>query len=38
MIYWKMLFMGAGTYGVVMVLEYRRVRRIRMDAVLKNVE
>lgn len=37
-IYWQMLFMGAGTYGVVIVLEYRRVRRIKMDTVLKNME
>lgn len=37
-IYWQMLFMGAGTYGEVIVLEYRRVRRIKMDTVLKNME
>lgn len=37
-IYWQMFFMGAGTYGVVMVLEYRRVRRVQMDVVLKNAE
>ncbi len=37
-IYIQMLLMGIGTYGAVSLLEYRRVRRIRMDAVLKNVE
>lgn len=34
----EMLLLGIGTYAVVAILEYRRVRKIPMDIALKNVE
>lgn len=34
----EMLLLGIGTYAVVAILEYRRVRKIPMDMALKNVE
>lgn len=37
-IYLKMFFIGIGTYAVVSLLEYRRIRRIPMDEALKNAE
>ncbi len=37
-IYVEMFVMGLVTYGVVALLEYRKVRRVPMDEVLKNVE
>lgn len=37
-IYLKMFLIGIGTYAVVSLLEYRRIRRIPMDEALKNVE
>lgn len=38
MIYVQMFAAGAGSYFVVAILEYRRIRRVPMDEVLKNVE
>lgn len=38
MIYGQMLLIGIGTYAAVLILEYRRVCRVKTDAVLKNVE
>ena len=35
-IYLKMFLIGIGTYAVVSLLEYRRIRRIPMDEALKN--
>ena len=37
-IYMEMFAAGILTYGVVAVLEYRKIRRIPMDEALKNVE
>lgn len=37
-IYIEMFFMGLGTYLVVALLEYRKIRGVPMDAALKNVE
>lgn len=37
-IYLKMFLIGIGTYVVVSLLEYRRIRRIPMDEALKNAE
>ena len=37
-IYIKMFIMGMISYGVVALLEYRRIQRIPMDTALKNVE
>ena len=37
-VYRNMLALGAGSYAVVAVLEYRRIRRVPMDEALKNVE
>ena len=37
-IYWKMMALGVGAYAVVAALELRRIRRVPMDAALKNVE
>lgn len=37
-IYVKMFLIGIGTYAVVSLLEYRRIRRIPMDEALKNAE
>ena len=37
-IYLKMFLIGIGTYAVVSLLEYRRIRRISMDEALKNAE
>ncbi len=37
-IYLKMFLIGIGTYTVVSLLEYRRIRRIPMDEALKNAE
>ncbi len=37
-IYVKMFVIGVVTYAVVALLEYRRIRRVPMDAALKNVE
>ncbi len=37
-IYLKMFLIGIGTYAVVSLLEYRRIRRIPMDEALKNTE
>lgn len=37
-IYVKMLLMGILTYGVVALLEYRKIRKVPMDEALKNVE
>lgn len=37
-IYLKMFLIGIGTYAVVSILEYRRIRRIPMDEALKNAE
>ena len=37
-IYIKMLVLGIVSYGVVSLLEHRRIRRIPMDEALKNVE
>ncbi len=37
-IYLKMFLIGIGTYAVVSLLEYRRIRRIPMDKALKNAE
>lgn len=37
-IYLKMFLIGIGTYAVVSLLEYRRIRRIPMDEALKNAE
>ena len=36
-IYVKMMALGIGTYGVVAMLEYRKIRRVPMDEALKNV-
>ena len=38
MIYVKMFLIGIGTYLVVALLEYRKIRRVAMDEALKNVE
>ena len=38
MIYVQMFAAGAGSYFVVALLEYRRIRRVPMDEALKNVE
>lgn len=37
-IYVKMFAMGSVTYGMVAVLEYRKIRKVPMDEALKNVE
>lgn len=37
-IYLKMFLIGIGTYAVVSLLEYRRIRRVPMDEALKNAE
>ena len=37
-IYVEMFAMGLGTYLVVALLEYRKIRGVPMDAALKNVE
>ena len=37
-IYIKMFLMGVGSYALIALIEYRRIRRIPMDAALKNVE
>ena len=37
-IYLEMFFIGIGTYAVVSLLEYRRIRKVPMDEVLKHVE
>ena len=37
-IYLEMFLIGIGTYAVVSLLEYRRIRRIPMDEALKNAE
>ena len=37
-IYVKMFIMGVVSYGVVALLEYRRIQKIPMDTALKNVE
>lgn len=37
-IYVKMFLIGIGTYAIVSLLEYRRIRRIPMDEALKNAE
>ena len=37
-IYLEMFFIGIGTYAVVLLLKYRRIRKVPMDEVLKNVE
>ena len=37
-IYLEMFLVGIGTYAVVSLLEYRRIRRIPMDEALKNAE
>lgn len=37
-IYVKMLAIGVLTYGVVAMLEYRKIRKVPMDEALKNVE
>lgn len=37
-IYLKMFLIGIGTYAIVSLLEYRRIRRIPMDEALKNAE
>ena len=37
-IYVKMFIMGIVSYGVVALLEYRRIQKIPMDTALKNVE
>ena len=38
MIYVKMFVIGFLTYGVVALLEYRRIKKVPMDEALKNVE
>ena len=38
LIYVKMFIMGVVSYGVVALLEYRRIQKIPMDTALKNVE
>lgn len=38
MIYVKMTAIGIAAYGVVAVLEFRRIRHVPMDEALKNVE
>lgn len=38
MIYVEIFAAGAGTYFIVALLEYRRIRRVPMDEALKNVE
>lgn len=37
-VYVKMFIMGIISYGVVALLEYRRIQKIPMDTALKNVE
>ena len=37
-VYVKMFLLGAGSYAVVAVMEYRRIRAVPMDEALKNVE
>lgn len=37
-IYLKMFLIGIGTYAIVSLLEYHRIRRIPMDEALKNAE
>ena len=37
-IYLEMFLIGIGTYAIVSLLEYRRIRRIPMDEALKNAE
>lgn len=37
-IYLKMFLIGIGTYAIVSLLEYRRIRRIPMEEALKNAE
>ena len=37
-IYLEMFLIGIGTYAVVSLLEYRRIRNVPMDEALKNVE
>ena len=37
-VYVKMFIMGVVSYGVVALLEYRRIQKIPMDTALKNVE
>ena len=37
-IFIKMFAMGLATYGVVAILEYRKIRKVPMDEALKNVE
>ena len=38
MIYMEMFFIGFITYGVVALLEYRKIKKVPMDEALKNVE
>ena len=37
-IYIKMILMGICTYGIVAMLEYRKIQKVPMDEALKNVE
>ena len=37
-IYVEMFLIGLGTYAIVAMLEYRRIKRVPMDEALKNVE
>ena len=37
-IYVEMFLIGIGTYAVVAMLEYRRIKHVPMDEALKNVE
>ena len=37
-IYVEMFFIGFITYGVVALLEYRKIKKVPMDEALKNVE
>jgi len=34
----EMLVLGIGTYAIVALLEYRKIRKVPMDMALKNVE
>ena len=37
-VYIKMFLLGLATYGLVAIIEYRRIRKVPMDEALKNVE
>ena len=37
-IYVEMFLIGIGTYAVVAMIEYRRIKHVPMDEALKNVE